>query len=133
MRIRILGAVFLACGFIAFRLYADELLLKNGNVIVGKIVQETADSITIKVLTESSQGKAEDERFIQMSFQKKDIRRITRDANFFQPVNRSGGAKQEQEDQAPASNDITPAMETEKPKSPKSAGDDSAATKGKTK
>ncbi len=114
MKIRISGIVLLVCGLLVFRLSADEVLLKNGNVIVGKIVQETAQSITIKVLTASGQGKTGADRFIQMTFQKKDIRRITREANFFKPVTRTGGARKEKDEQVPASPDITPAMDAGK-------------------
>jgi len=87
---RLLLSVLLATLILAATAAADEILLKNGNVIIGKIIHEDAENVIIRISSPLSDDSGDAEKFIEMSFPKSNVRRITRDANFFQPIKRKG-------------------------------------------
>jgi len=72
----------------------DEVLLKNGNVIHGTIVSEDAENIVFRIPFEEKEAGKE-ARFVEMTFPRSRVQRLTRSATVFTPVQREAGAKPE--------------------------------------
>ncbi len=87
--------VWLAAGLIAGfwigRGAGDEILLKGGNVVQGRIIAETDAGVIVEIkLPAAPQGS---ERFIKMTFSRDRIERISRGANLFAEEGKEGQAK----------------------------------------
>ncbi len=102
MRLMRIGMALAVCGLlVGDRAAGDEILLKNGHVITGKIEQEDAEEVTIRVRTPSTAEGGDKEQYIKMTFAKENVRRITRDGSFFEPITRTATQDEEEEAEEP--------------------------------
>jgi hypothetical protein len=101
---------------------ADEILLRNGNIIRGQVISEDAEKVVINIPF----GKAGDdgqERFVRMTFPRDRVSRVTRRRSIFEekpePIRPAlQGRRAEDEPETPAAGEVPAEEPAESPETP---------------